>query len=301
MIESGAERFVAMVVAVNRIIQRNLLSRLVVVFGLVSLTVALSYMLWPKVEYLPSGNRNLVFGIILPPPGYNFDELTRLGQVVEDHLKPYWDIDAKSPEAKALKYPAIYDFFFVARDKSVFVGVRSVDPTRSGELVPLLQQVREKLPGAFVVAKQSSLFEQGLTAGRTVEVEITGPELTRLVALGGQVLGKVTGAGGGEPVIPNSQSRPVPSLDLSSPEVHVIPKLVQAEQMGVDATGLGYAVSALVDGAYAADYFIGGDKIDLTIIGHPDSATQTQDLLELPIATPGGQLVPLSACSRRWC
>lgn len=295
IIENMAERFVAMVVAVNRIIQRRLLSRLVVVFGLIFLTVALSYTLWPKVEYLPSGNRNLVFGIILPPPGYNLDELTRLGQVVEDHLKPYWDIDANSPEAKNLPYPAIYDFFFVARDRSVFVGVRSVDPTRSGELVPLLQQVREKLPGAFVVAKQSSLFEQGLTAGRTVEVEITGPELTRLVALGGQVLGKVTGGGGGEPVIPNSQSRPVPSLDLSSPEVHVIPKLVQAEQMGVDATGLGYAVSALVDGAYAADYFIGGEKIDLTIIGHPDSATQTQDLLELPIATPGGQLVPLSA------
>ena len=33
------------------------------------------------------------------------------------------------------------------------------------------------------------------------------------------------------------------------------------------AADLGYTVNALVDGAYAGDYFQGGDKIDLTIIG----------------------------------
>jgi len=294
-INHSAQGFVRAVVATNRLIQRHLWSRLAVVAALVFLAAGLSYLLWPKVEYLPSGNRNLVFGIILPPPGYNLDELTRLGQIVEDHLRPYWDVDLETGEADDLEFPAIYDFFFVARDKSVFVGVRSVDPTRSGELVPLIQQVREKLPGAFVVAKQSSLFEQGLTAGRTIDIEITGPDLTRLVALGGQVLGQVVGASGAEPVVPNSQTRPVPSLDLSSPELHLIPKLVQADQMGIDATRLGYAVSALVDGAYAADYFIGGEKIDLTIIGQSDRATRTQDLQELPIATADGQLVPLAA------
>src|SRR5690606_2458130 len=111
-----------------------------------------------------------------------------------------------------LEYPAIQDFFFVARDRSVFVGVRTVDPTRAGELVPLIQKVREKLYGVFVVAKQSSLFEQGLTGGRTIDVEITGPDLPRLVELGGQVLAQVNGLGGNEPVVPDAQARPVPSL-----------------------------------------------------------------------------------------
>jgi len=295
LIDTVAQKFVALVVATNRTIQRQFLARIAVVFGLVFLAGWVSYLLWPKVEYLPSGNRNLVFGIILPPPGYNLDELTRLGEIVEEHLRPYWDVDPGTKEFAELKYPAIYDFFFVARDKSVFVGVRSVDPTRSGELVPLIQQVRAKLDGAFLVAKQSSLFEQGLTAGRTIDVEITGPDLKRLVGLGGQVLSQVTGAGGGVPLIPNSQSRPVPSLDLSSPEYHITPKLVQAEEMGMDATALGYAVNALVDGAFAADYFVGGDKIDLTIIGHPQNIVRTQDIEKMPIATPGGQLVTLSS------
>ena len=65
--------------------------------------------------------------------------------------------------------------------------------------------------------------------------------------------------------------------------------------MGMDATALEYAVNALVDDAFAADYFLGGDKIDLTIIGQPQSVVRTQDIEKMPIATPGGQLVTLSS------
>jgi len=297
-IERVGQFGVNLIVAINRAVQKTLLRRLALVTGLLLATVMLSIWMWPKVEYLPTGNRNLVFGIILPPPGYNLDELSRLGEIVEDHLQPYFDIDPSKmvdgQPIEEMKYPPIRDFFYVARGRQVFLGVRAVDPTRSGELVPLIQEVRSKLPGTFVVAKQSSLFEQGLTAGRTIDIEITGPELERLVALGGQVLGQVVGAVD-EPVVANAQARPVPSLDLSNPEVHVTPKLITGEGTGVDATSLGYAVNALVDGAYAADYFIGGDKIDLSIVGHPREAGSSQDLVSLPIATPGGQLVPLSS------
>ncbi len=289
-----AGRFVDMTVALNRGIQQGWTRRFVAVGMLVAVTAGLTYALWPKVEYLPTGNRNLVFGIILPPPGYNMEELTKLGETVEEHLRPYWDVDPNDPATAELEYPAIYDFFYVARGRQVFLGVRALDATRAAELVPLVSSVREKLPGTIVIAKQSSLFEQGLTAGRTIDVEITGPELEKLVAIGGQVMGQVMG-GGGEPLIPNAQARPVPSLDLSNPEVHVLPRLVQSEQMGVNASGLGYSVSALVDGAYATDYFMGADKIDLTIIGNPDAFGRSQDLPELPIATPLGQLVPLSS------
>ena len=63
----------------------------------------------------------------------------------------------------------------------------------------------------------------------------------------------------------------------------------------MSASELGYTVDALVDGAYASDYFLGTDKIDLTIRGKDEFAKQTQDVANLPIATPAGQLVPLGA------
>ncbi len=291
-IQRSSQRCVHGIVELNRWVQASRPRQIGLVSLLLAAAIGISYAMWPKVEYLPTGNRNLVFGIILPPPGYNLDELTALGEKVEAHLKPYWDVDPDSPEADQLEFPAIYDFFFVARGRSVFLGVRTVDPTRSGKLIPLIQRFKD--PGTIIVAKQSSLFEQGLTAGRTIDIEITGPELEKLVAIGGQMMGQIMG-GRGDPLIPGAQARPVPSLDLSNPEYHVSPRLIQAEQMGVDATTLGYTVNALVDGAYATDYFIGGDKIDLTIIGNPESIRKSQDLPAIPVATPGGQLVPLSS------
>ena len=64
--------------------------------------------------------------------------------------------------------------------------------------------------------------------------------------------------------------------------------------MQVSASELGYAVDALVDGAYATDYYYGGDKIDLTIVGHESFIQRTQDVAAVSVATPTGELVPLS-------
>lgn len=281
--------FISAVVGVNAAIQRHAVIRASVVAALVAASGVLTWVFWPQVEYLPSGNRNLVFGNLMPPPGYNLNELQHLGEIVEERLRPYWDVDPESPEAAKLDYPAIQDFFFVARGRQVFMGLRSFDPTRTGELVPLVLSVANDLPGTIAVAKQSSLFERGLSAGRTVEIEIVGPELEKLVALGGRVMGQIQG------VVPNSQARPVPSLDLSTPELHVRPKLVQSADLGVSAAELGFSVNALVDGAYAGDYYLGGDKIDLTIVGEEQYARRTQDVAALPIAAPDGQLIPLSA------
>ena len=280
------------VVGINAWVQRGTLRRLAVVLLLVGTAIGTSWLLWPRVEYLPSGNRNLVFGILLPPPGYNIDKLKSLGETVESELKPYWDIDPDSEEAKKLDYPVIGDFFFVARGRTVFMGIRAHDKQRAGELVPLIQMVGSKIPGAFTVAKQSSLFEQGLTAGRTVEIEITGPDIGKLVALGGQTLGKVKG------IMPTAQARPVPSLDLSAPEIHIEPKLFQMAQMNVTSRDLGFTANALVDGAYSGDYYLDGKKIDLTIIGQEQYADTTQEISALPVATPTGQLVPLESLAK---
>ncbi len=183
----------------------------------------------------------------------------------------------------------IDDFFFVARGRSVFMGLRAYDAARAGELVPLVQKVSSAVPGTFAVAKQSSLFEQGLSAGRTIDIEITGPELTKLVALGGQILGQV------KQMIPEAQARPIPSLDLSTPEVHIRPKLLQAAEMGVSSADLGFAANALIDGAYVSDYYLDNKKIDLVVKGEMQFAASTQDVESLPMATPIGQLIPLGS------
>ena len=256
---------------------------------IVAAAAVATWLLMPKVEYLPEGNRNLVFGILLPPPGYNIDELLRMGDLVEQRLIPYWDVDPGTPEAKALDAPVVGDCFFVARGKSVFIGLRSLDPLEAAKLVPLVRRIAADLPGTFAVAKQSSLFENGIGAGRTIDIEITGPDLAKLVQLGVQVMGKLPEA------TPGSQNLPKPSLDLSSPEIQLVPRFEQAADMRLDARQLGYIVDCFVDGGYATDYFLGSDRIDLVIKGDDRFVQRTQDLRTLPVVTPGGQLVPLEA------
>jgi HAE1 family hydrophobic/amphiphilic exporter-1 len=294
-------------VAVDRLnawIQRSVVRKIAVSGAVIGLSVLLSWVFWPKVEYLPNGNRNLVFGIVMPPPGYNLDELNQLGRIVEDELQPLWDHDPGDPPPPAPPTPpgapykmpappAIEDFFYVARGRQVFIGMRAQDPLKAGRLIPTIMSLSQKLPGSFAVAFQASLFQQGLQGGRSIDIEVTGPELEKLVQYGGMIISKVNPTLG-----EGTQARPIPSLDLSSPEVHVVPKLVQAREMGVATDDLGYTVNALVDGAYAGDYFEGGDKIDMSIVGRIGtlgSNSFTQDIEALPVAVEGGRLVPIGA------
>lgn len=171
----------------------------------------------------------------------------------------------------------------------MFLGLRALDPLAASKLIPLVRSIAADLPGTFAIAKQSSLFEQGIGSGRSIDVEITGPDLAKLVGLGGQVMGMLAEA------TPGSQNLPKPSLDLSSPEVQLVPKWEQSADMLLDARQLGYMVDCLVDGGYATDYYLGADRIDLVIKGEDRFVQRTQDLRSLPVVTPGGQLVPLES------
>ena len=268
--------------------------RLGVITGLIGLSLVIAWTLLPKSEYLPTGNRNLIFGIVLPPPGYNLDELIQVGQTIEDVLRPHWEAAAApdSPQAQALPGPPIANMFFVAFGRSAFMGARSTDPERVRELIPIIQgPVLGGVPGTFAIVQQSSLFQRVTGSGRSIDIEITGPDLNRLIGLGGRVFGQV------RQVVPGAQARPIPSLDLGNPEVRILPDRVRAADLGLSAQDIGWAVNALLDGALVDGYQFQGEEIDLVLRGEEDWF-RTQDIGALPIYTPRGQLVPLSAVAR---
>ena len=45
----------------------------------------------PRLEYLPEGNRNLVFGILIPPPGYNLNTTETIAQRIENTAQRLWE------------------------------------------------------------------------------------------------------------------------------------------------------------------------------------------------------------------
>ena len=268
--------------------------RLGVVIVLIGLSLGIAWAFLPKSEYLPTGNRNLVFGIILPPPGYNLDELIQIGQTIEDVLRPHWEAaeNPDSPQVQNLEGPAVDNMFFVAFGRSAFMGVSSADPDRVKELIPIIQgPVFGGVPGTFAIVQQSSLFQRGGGSGRAIDIEITGPDLGRLIGLGGRIFGQVS------QVVPGAQSRPIPSLDLGNPEVRIHPDRVRAADLGLTARDIGLTVNALMDGALIGGYQHQGEEIDLVLRGEEDWF-RTQDIGALPIYTPRGQVVPLNGVAR---
>jgi HAE1 family hydrophobic/amphiphilic exporter-1 len=285
--------FVKAIVGINRYLQRGLWIRLTTVVLFVGVSSVLTYVLLPKVEYLPNGNRNFVIGFMLPPPGYNLDHMMEIGAQIERRLQPYWDVNPNSPEAKQLKYPAIGDFWvFVRGGRQLFLGMRSADPMRASELTELVKEVTRDIPGLMVRATQSSLFEKGLTAGRTIDIEIVGPDIRRLIELGQSVFAQIRDPQTG---VPADSVIARPSLDISNPEVHIRPKDEQSADMAVSKDDLGYMVDALIDGAYVGDYIHEGNRIDLMIRGADRFAERTEQLEQLPVATQNGLVVQLGA------
>ncbi len=51
----------------------------------------------PKTEYLPAGNQNLLFSIMLPPPGYSLDEIDKFHAVIRKELQHLWKDPAWQP------------------------------------------------------------------------------------------------------------------------------------------------------------------------------------------------------------
>jgi HAE1 family hydrophobic/amphiphilic exporter-1 len=252
----------------------------------------LSWTYLPRLEYLPEGNRNLVFGLIIPPPGYNLDTTQSIAKRIEAVAQPLWEA-APEPEMED-GTPSIQSFFFVATPGNSFVGAAAVDGQRAAELIPVLSRPIFAEPGTFGFMTQPSLFGRGVGGGRAIELNISGQDLNDILGVAGRAAGIVSG------LLPRSeghQFRPIPGLELGAPEVRLIPNRLYLADAGLDSSDLAATVDAFNDGLRVAEITVGAERVDLVLKGDPtiSDAVRTQDVGSYPVVTPNGQVVPVSA------
>jgi len=259
--------------------------RFFVVIVMTGLSFFMAWTLTPKAEYLPQGNRNLILGILIPPPGYSMPEFEKIGKEVEAELQRYYtDNPGEKPDEKQIS-----NFFFVARGQQIFMGAIARDPAQAKKLIPILKPILAKIPGMIPVVRQTSLFSRGRNPGRSIDVDISGPDLIRLVEIGGAMFGRIM------ELIPGSQIQPIPSLDLGNPEIRIIPDRDKAARVGLSAQQIGVNVDALLDGIKAGEVRRYGNNVDLTLMGKRNTIERTQDFKNLQINTPRGDTVTLSS------
>ncbi|AEI95385.1 efflux RND transporter permease subunit [Roseobacter litoralis] len=246
----------------------------------------------PRLEYLPEGNRNLVFGLIIPPPGYNLDTTQTIAERIETVARPLWEA---APETRTEDgTPTIDNFFFVARPGASFVGASAVDGTQAGALIPVLSQPIFAEPGTFGFMTQPSLFGRGVGGGRTIELNISGQDLNDILAVAGRAAGTIS------QLLPRSeghQFRPRPGLELGAPEVRLVPDRLRLADAGLTSSDLAVTVDAFNDGLRVAEITVGAERVNLMLKGDPglQVGQRTQDIGNYPVVTPSGQIIPVSA------
>ncbi len=251
--------------------------RILWIVGLIIIPVTLAWALLPKADYLPEGNRNLVFGFVLPPPGANIDYLeNEMGQVIAEKLKPYLE-DTSDPEIK--------NYFFVAFSRGVFLGARSEDPEETAKLLPLISSVLGDLPDTIGVVNRASLFGS-FGEGRTVDMDLQGRDISALMDAAFQAFILI------KQKMPGANIRPFPGLELAQPELRLEPNDRRISEAGWDRAIMANIIRAFGDGLYVGDYFDGEQTLDIIVRSTP--WTKEEELQSLPLATPGAGILPLS-------
>lgn len=285
----------------------GVISRLAIVglFTLASLGGA--YLLMPPTDYLPRGNKNLVFGIILNPPGYNISTDEELAKIVESTVRPYWEaktdaeVDEIPPTMNPFSgqpianLPPVDNYFIVSFNGSMFNGATSLDKENVAPLGSLLSAATmNNVPGSFGFAAQQSLFGRGASGSRAIEVEISGDSIEEVRSVSSELFSRYMEIYGPQNIQPTPGN-----FDLPAREFQIKIDRVKAVELGVDVAGLGRAVNAMVDGVIVGDFRDGGNSIDILAKSEDGLKYTPDELFALPLAyrTSDGRVgtIPLSA------
>ena len=290
IIDDLAALFVRLVLGFTRRVIANKILALLVVATLCGSGAFITWKFLPELEYLPDGNRNLVLGIILPPPGYNLDTTSQIAERFAEIIHPYLS-EVTGPEDTENGEPKINRFFFVATRGTSFVGAAAEDPKRIRELIPIVEKAAFTEPGTFGFVNQRSLFGRGFGGSRLIELNIQGGNLETILQTAVRAMGHINVA---MPRDQGTRIRPKPGLELGSPEVRVFPNRVKLADNGVTARQLSDTLDAFNDGLRIAEITVDNNRLNLMIKGQGERVTETQGINFLPVPTPEGIVLPAS-------
>jgi HAE1 family hydrophobic/amphiphilic exporter-1 len=261
------------------------LRRAAVVVGLTAAAIVSVIALFPKMEYLPLGNMNLVSSNLVVPAGLSLEERTELGDMFYGYLKPYIGEEKDS-------YPAIKEFVYNVNPGGVYTTATSADPARASELVELIAEQLENIPGVTGFTSQTGIFQNRNSGGRSINLLVSGDNLERLLEAAQTISADLPAK------IPGAQVRPRPSLGMFFPEITFTPNSSRLKDSGLNPEYLGRAIDAYVDGRQVGEFrdeILG--NIDLVVTADRARLLNPNDIQDMPIPITGSRVVPISSIS----
>jgi len=256
----------------------GVMRRLAVVALIVGGSVILAYQFAPPIDYLPQGNRNLIFIVVKTPPGFSTGQKEEIIKALESRFLTIREIDR---------------LFAVVRVDTPIMGatVKPAYTDLSGmrKVVADMRQKAQGIPGTQgVFITQSALFRQrgAFFGGTNVELNIRGDDLETVRRIAENLQQKISGVKAVNFV--NS------SFEWGNPEIQVVLDRDRVAALGLRASEVGEIVETVVEGTLAGDFREGGKEIDIVLKGPRRDMERTQDLGATMLASRSGRLVQLS-------
>jgi len=244
--------------------------------SLIGVPLAIGVFLLPPADYLPEGQRNLVSAFLLAPPGMGPDTVQEeLVDVINARLKPYLDGD---------KEPKLKNTFLGAFGSGAFIGVRTEDEDRSGEMIQILnREILAGFPDTFGRATRRAIF--GGRGGRRIDVDLQAGDFEGLLEAGRAGYGTIS------QLMPDANVRPQPSLELAEPELRMKPDDRRIAELGWTRGDVATMIRAMGSGAFLGEYFDGDKRLDVILRG--ERWENPEQLMATPLASPTGEIVTL--------
>jgi HAE1 family hydrophobic/amphiphilic exporter-1 len=254
---------------------RSSLRRLSVAAAILAAAVAVSWALVPEIDYLPTGNRNMVYVSLDTPPGYNLQHNERILRLLEERFLPM---------------PEVFRMFAIVRHERPFMGiVLKEDYKDKAAIRAFMDRVKAKLhdvPGvreAFV--RQAPLIRRGRFSGGNLDLLVQGDDLARVQQIASELDRRVRRLD----IVTGIDS----NAELGKPELIVDIDRVRAAELGLTVAEVGSVVETAVSGMLVGSYDDGGREIDLRLRGPLDGVHSPEALAATLIHTPTDQTVNL--------
>lgn len=244
-------------------------------FALLVLAMAMASLgLTPPAEYLPTGNRNLLFFFADPVPG------TR-PEAVRDNFKSFEDFTLSQPEVDRMF--AVGGRFF--NGGGVVLKDEYADADTLAEFHERLKQPASEMPGfRFVVPVRSSLFED---PGKQFEIELSGPDLVGLELATSVLEARLYQVPGIEFVRG--------SLVMDRPQLTVSVDEHRAKDLGLDTATVGEVVATVVAGRRVSALIDAGREVEVNVVAPQARISTPAELAALNFVTPDGRVVNLGS------
>jgi HAE1 family hydrophobic/amphiphilic exporter-1 len=266
-------------------INRTKLRRTITVVSFTGVAVISVILLFPKMEYLPLGNMNMVSSNFIVPAGLSLEERTALGDTFYGYVEPHIGNEKDG-------FPAIKEFMYNVNPGGMFAVATSADPARAAELVDLLSVHVQKVPGVTGFTSQNGIFQNRNSGGRSINLMVTGDNLQQLLDASKKIASDL------QVKIPGVQVRPRPSLDMLFPEITFTPNSSRLKDSGLNSEYLGRAIDAYVDGRQVGEFrdeILG--NIDLLVTADRSRLLNPNDIQDMPVPIAGSRVVPISSLS----